>query len=175
MDKKYHLWNILIACDTIITRVQGSAGRHVWLDPCLEPELRTRYRGGRVSMAVQCPWRCHDAGIPARTWHFVCRFSGSVGIHTPYSAYFGPFLPAPAYVGGLLSIGHSRLSLALYDALHSLVFLFSYLAVGKPHLQSLERIAFASRCGWRFSRWHWWWYGTRHGWQYTRRHWRWYC
>ena len=88
MDKKYHLWNILIACDTIITRVQGSAGRHVWLDPCLEPELRTRYRGGRVSMAVQCPWRCHDAGIPARTWHFVCRFSGSVGIRIAYSACF---------------------------------------------------------------------------------------
>ena len=44
---------ILIARDTIIARVQGSAGRHVWPDPCLESEMLARCHVCRVGQ--RCP------------------------------------------------------------------------------------------------------------------------
>ena len=40
--RKHNFGRILIACDTIIIRVQGSAGRHVWPDLCLEPNRKER-------------------------------------------------------------------------------------------------------------------------------------
>ena len=161
-------------------RRKGGAARRLRVGLKAGPETAARLEAGNRGEGLACLFRVcailpHQACADGSIFPPPAVQGGSVGIRMAYSACFGSFLLAPTWVEGLLSIGHSRLSLALYDALHSLVFLFSYLAGGKPHLQSLERIAFASRRRWRFNRWHWWWYGTRHGWQYTRRHWRWYC
>ena len=78
---KKHLFRpILIACDTIITRVQGPASRRMWLDPCLEPEMHVRCRVRRVwhdrPAPVTLSW-CGHSGVNAA---FCTLFNGSVGI-----------------------------------------------------------------------------------------------
>ena len=91
---KKHLFRvILIACDTIITLVQGSAGRHVRPDPCLEPEMHVRCHvclvGQRRPASVTLSW-CGHSSVNAA---FCTLFNGSVGIHIVYVAYFGSFPP----------------------------------------------------------------------------------
>ena len=78
---KKHLFRpILIACDTIITRVQGFAGRHMWPNLCLEPEINTMCRVGRARhnrpASVTLP-RCGHSGVSAA---FCTPFNGPVGI-----------------------------------------------------------------------------------------------
>ena len=91
MEEKYHLKEILIACDTIIIWVQGFAGRYVWPDPCLEPEMLARCRVRRARHGrpapVAPPW-CEHSGVNAA---FCTLFNGSGKNHLAYAAYFGPF------------------------------------------------------------------------------------
>ena len=82
---------ILIACDAIITRVQGPVGCHVRPDPCLEPEMLARCHvcrvGQRCTAPVTLPW-CGHSGVNAA---FCTLFNGYDGIHLAYAAYFGSF------------------------------------------------------------------------------------
>ena len=70
VEKKCHFRNILIACDTIYhTGVKGPAGRRVWPDPYLEPEMHARCRVCRVwhgrPASAMLPWRGHSGANAA--------------------------------------------------------------------------------------------------------------
>ena len=64
-------------------RVQGSAGRCIWPDPCLEPEMLARCHvcrvGQRCPASVTLPW-CGHSGVNAI---FCTLFNGSVKIRPP--------------------------------------------------------------------------------------------
>ena len=91
--KKHLSRPILIACDAIITQIQGFAGRHVRPDPCLEPEMHARCHvcrvGQRCPASVTLSW-CGHSGANAA---FCTLFNGSDGIRIPYAACFGSFPP----------------------------------------------------------------------------------
>ena len=59
---------VLIACNAITTQIQGFAGRHMWPDPCLEPEMHARccvrqvWHGRPTSVMVP---RCGHSGVNA--------------------------------------------------------------------------------------------------------------
>ena len=110
---------VLIACDTIITRVQGSAGRHVAKSVGLEPEINTVCRASRARHGRPASVALPRYGHSGTNVAFCTLFNGSGKNHLAYAAYFGPLLL------------HSNLRRSILDRFRQHVQIMGFLYPGK--------------------------------------------
>ena len=107
---------VLIACDTIITRVQGSAGRHVAKSVGLEPEINTVCRASRARHGRPASVALPRYGHSGTNVAFCTLFNGSGKNHLAYAAYFGPFSRFSYVVPPILCDWHHMFSVQRCDS-----------------------------------------------------------